>query len=153
MIISFGSDHSGFQHRERIFEFLRSQGHKIIDCGTFSPESCDYPDVAVCVARSVAKGESEKGILICGTGMGVCITANKFRGVRAALVYSEETAQLAGRHNDANVLCAGARTNSIENIVKYIKLWLETPFEGERHEKRLKKIRKIEEKYIRKVSS
>ncbi|MEW6041451.1 MAG: ribose 5-phosphate isomerase B [Elusimicrobiota bacterium] len=149
MIISFGCDHAGFEYREKIFEFLKQQGFKIIDCGTFSVESCDYPDIASCVAKTVSSGESEKGILLCGTGIGVCITANKFSGARAALAYSEETARLASQHNNANILCLGARTTSLEDIIKYIKVWIETPFEGQRHQTRVDKIKKIDERNIR----
>jgi len=149
-IIAFGCDHASFPVKEKILDFLKSEGHKVIDCGCFSVESIDYPDYAEIACKYVAKGECEKGILACGSGVGMSIAANKFYGIRAALCYSDEIAVLAAKHNDANVLCVGSRFFSSEQINKWIKIWLGTPFE-ERHLKRIRKISAIEEKYLRKI--
>jgi len=146
MIIAFGCDHAGYPVKEKITEFLKSKGHTVIDCGCFSEESCDYPDYAIAVARKVSKGVAERGILVCGTGIGMSIAANKIRGIRAAVCYSEETAVLSRKHNDANILCIGSRFFNISDILRWIDVWLETPFEGGRHERRIKKFLSMGEK-------
>lgn len=149
--IAFGCDHAGVNHREKIFEFLKSLGYNLIDCGCFKDDNCDYPDYAIPVARYVSKGIVERGILICGTGIGMSIVANKFRNVRAAVCYSDETSALASSHNNANVLCISGRFFDTEQIIRFIKIWLETPFEGERHQRRIEKIKHFELKFLRRT--
>lgn len=151
MIIAISSDHAGPAVKKDIIEFLGSLGHKVIDCGCFSSESCDYPDYAIPVAKYVSNGKADRGILICGTGMGMGIIANKVRNVRAAVCYSEDTARLAYEHNKANILCLGARTSTIENMKRWIKIWLEIQFAGERHQQRVDKIQRFEDKYCKKI--
>ncbi|OGS22465.1 MAG: ribose 5-phosphate isomerase B [Elusimicrobia bacterium RIFOXYA2_FULL_39_19] len=146
MIVAFGCDHAAFSEKEKILEFLKSEGHKVIDCGCFSTESCDYPDYAEEVAKQVAQGNCDKGILACGSGIGMSITANKIQGIRAALCYNDETASLASKHNNANVLCVGTRFFSTNQINNWIKIWLSTPFEGGRHTKRVDKMNNLDEK-------
>jgi len=112
----------------------------MLDEGTHSLKSCDYPDFAAAVSRKVQAGSAERGILICGTGIGMSIAANRFKGVRAALCYTEELAELSRLHNDANVLCLGARTQSVDSMKSIVLRWLTTEWEGERHGSRLNKI-------------
>ena len=145
MKIAVGNDHAGYEAKLEVKEQLQAMGHEIIDLGAQSTASTDYPDYAHAVARAVASGKVERGILMCGTGIGVCIAANKVPGIRAALPYDEETAALSRRHNDANVLCLGGRTMSSELRAAMVKTWLETPFEGgERHARRVSKMEKID---------
>ena len=152
MIIAFGCDHAGYSYKERIFEFLHSLGHKVIDCGCFSDISCDYPDFAKPVAVYVSRKICEYGILVCGSGIGMSIAANKFSGIRAALCFTQEIAALSKDHNNANILCLPARFCSVEEAVNWIKIWLETKFaDNPRHRRRINKIGKIEKKYSRKV--
>ena len=143
MKIAFGCDHAGIKIKEQIIKFVESLGHQVIDCGTFSEQSCDYPDFAFKVAQSVAQKMSNKGILICGTGIGMSIAANKVKGIRAAVCWNKETATLIAQHNNANIICAGARFASIDEICSWIKIFLETKFE-ERHLKRINKITNLE---------
>ena len=145
MKIAFGCDHAGIGIKEQIIKFVESLGHKVIDYGTFSEQSCDYPDFALKVAESVAQKTTEKGILICGTGIGMSIAANKVNGIRAAVCWNKETATLISQHNNANIICVGARFATIEDICSWIKIFLETKFE-ERHLKRINKITEIEQK-------
>ncbi len=140
MKIAIGSDHAGFEAKERLREELRRAGHEILDMGTSGLESCDYPDFALGVARAVADRKSDRGILICGTGIGMAMTANRIRGVRAALCTDEFTAEMSRRHNDANVLCLGARVVAADKIAVLAELFLRTAFEGGRHERRIRKI-------------
>jgi ribose 5-phosphate isomerase B len=144
MKIAIGADHAGFAAKEEIRKVVQALGHAGIDFGTSSEASTDYPDYAEKVARAVASGEVEKGILICGTGIGMSIAANKVPGVRAALIFDEKTAELSRRHNDANVFCAGARTTPVVKIAEALKMWLSTPFEGGRHAQRVGKITALE---------
>jgi len=147
MKIVVGSDHAGFEHKEKISELISSLGHEVIDAGTDSTRSVDYPDYGEKGARKVSCGEAELGVLICGTGIGMCMAANKVRGIRGAVCWNEETARLARQHNDANVLCMGARFISIENALKITRVFLETPAsEDERHQRRVNKIISIEER-------
>ncbi len=143
MKIAMGSDHAGYGAKEFLKKVLSGK-YEIRDAGTFSPEPCDYPEYARKVAELVASGSAERGILICGTGIGMSIAANKVRGIRAAVCYTEELARLSRAHNDANVLCIGARVNTEEEIEKIVRTWLSTEFEGGRHERRVKKILEIE---------
>jgi len=145
MKIAFGCDHAGFEIKEKITGFVESLGHEIIDYGTNSNKSCDYPDFAFEVAKAVAQQKADKGILICGTGIGMSIAANKVKGIRAAVCWNKETAALIAQHNNANIICLGARFLSVEEICEMIKTYLETKFE-ERHLKRINKIKEIEQK-------
>lgn len=140
MKLSIGSDHAGFNYKEAIKDHLVKAGHDVEDCGTFTETSCDYPDYAHAVARSVEKGKSEMGVLICGSANGVCITANKHAGIRAALCWEKEIAVLARSHNDANVICIPARFVSIDAALEMADVFLSTAFEGGRHAARVGKI-------------
>jgi ribose 5-phosphate isomerase B len=144
MRIAFGSDHRGYSIRTRIIEMLQRMGHEVEDLGSSSEESVDYPDIAARVARKVSHGEAERGILICGTGLGMCIAANKFPGVRAAPCHDDLTAEMSRRHNDSNILCLSADLLGERLIDRMIELWLTAPFEGGRHARRLEKIGDIE---------
>jgi ribose 5-phosphate isomerase B len=144
MKMAIGSDHAGFQTKEKIKELLKKQNVDVVDFGTGNEESVDYPDYAEKVALAVAGGKAARGILICGTGIGMSIAANKVSGIRAALVHNVFEAKMSREHNDANILVLGARTLKPEEIQEIVKTWLATPFEGGRHERRIDKIKKIE---------
>lgn len=146
MIIPIASDHAGFEAKEKVKKILEELGHMPVDFGTHSDESVDYAEFAVQVAEKVDDGEHEKGILICGSGQGMCMTANKFKNVRAALVYDDDSARLSREHNDANVLCLPGRQLSDEELKKFVRSWLETKFDGGRHERRINKIRDLTDK-------
>jgi len=141
--LAIGADHAGYYLKERVKEFLKSKNIDFKDYGTFKIESCDYPEYAYKVGQAVVNGEADLGILICGTGIGMSITANKIKGIRAALVYDEQTAKLSRQHNDANVLCLGGRLTPEEEAKKIVDVWLNTSFEGGRHEKRIKLISQL----------
>ena len=140
MNISIASDHAGFEYKKALIEWLKSEGYNVIDFGTNSTESCDYPDFAYPAAEAVANHSSDYGIIICGTGIGMSITANKVNGIRAANCMTTEMARLARFHNDANVLTFGARLISLEQAKELIKIFLVTEFEGGRHTTRVGKI-------------
>ena len=140
MKIAVGCDHAGLDLKPAVLEELRAQGAEVVDCGTTGPESCDYPDFAVEVSRLVADGRADRGVLMCGTGLGMSMVANKFPGVRAAVVADDFAAELSRRHNDANVLCLGGRVIEPGKAAGLLRLWLETPFEGGRHGRRVDKI-------------
>ncbi|HXG60445.1 MAG TPA: ribose 5-phosphate isomerase B [Planctomycetota bacterium] len=144
MKIALGADHAGWAAKESLGEFLRARGHEVIDLGPSSGAPCDYPDFAAAVARAVASGRADRGVLVCGTGVGMSIAANKIPGVRAVHVTDEATAEFSRRHNDANVFCAGARLLPADRIAELLARWLETPFEGGRHAGRLEKVRRLE---------
>jgi len=139
--IAVGSDHAGFELKEDVFSYLEGKGLPFKDFGTHSAESTDYPDYAHPVADAVEKGEAAFGILICGSANGVAITANKHQGVRAAICWGEELAMLARQHNNANIICIPARFVREGDADRMVQLFIETPFEGGRHEKRVNKIR------------
>ncbi|MCD6374310.1 MAG: ribose 5-phosphate isomerase B [Caldisericaceae bacterium] len=143
MKLAIGADHAGYVLKEQIKEYLKSKDIDFKDVGTFKIESCDYPEFAYKVGQAVANGEADLGILICGTGIGMSITANKIKGIRAALVHDEQTAKLSRQHNNANVLCMGGRILSEDLAKKIVDVWLNTSFEGGRHEKRLKLITQL----------
>ncbi len=143
MKIAIGSDHAGYLHKEAIKKFLAEKDIAFSDFGTFKMESVDYPDFAYKVSNSIAKNENDMGILVCGTGIGMSMTANKIKGIRAAVVSNEYTAQYSRLHNDANVLCLGARVISEEEALKLTEIWLNTSFEGGRHENRVNLISKL----------
>ncbi|MFH1747222.1 MAG: ribose 5-phosphate isomerase B [Planctomycetota bacterium] len=140
MKISIGSDHRGFEAKQRIKALLLELGAKLTDHGPESREPCDYPDIAFSVACDVAQGRAEKGVLFCGSGIGMSIAANKVSGVRAALCHDELTAQMARRHNNANVLCLPADLVGDALMQAIVRIWLETTFEGGRHQRRVQKI-------------
>jgi len=140
MKLVIGCDHAAFDANTEIIQLLKSLGHDIIDDGTHSLESVDYPDYAASVSQKVQSGDAERGILICGTGLGMSMAANRYKGIRAALCFTEELAELSRLHNDANVLCLGARTQSVESMKSILSLWLTTEWEGDRHARRLNKI-------------
>lgn len=144
MRIALASDHAGFAEKERLKPLLSELGIEFEDLGTTSEQSVDYPDYAALVAHAVADGRVQQGVLVCGSGTGMAITANKVPGVRAAVAWSDETARLARQHNDANVLAIGARTTPISEIPKIVRAWFSTDFQGGRHADRIKKITNIE---------
>ncbi len=145
--IGIGCDHAGKELKQLIFEMLKLTTNTVVDYGVAvdCKNSVDYPDYAAAVARDVANGKLDLGILVCGTGIGMQITANKFSGVRAAVVWDELSTKMAKEHNDANVLCLGARMTNHMRACDLTKQWLETPFGGSRHQMRLNKIREIEQ--------
>jgi ribose 5-phosphate isomerase B len=140
MRIAIGSDHAGFRYKDLIREHFLQKGFEVEDCGTFSESSCDYPDYAHAVADTVEQGAAQYGILICGSANGVCITANKHAGIRAALCWEKEIAVLARAHNNANVICLPARFVSIEAAIEMTEVFFQTAFEGGRHQARVQKI-------------
>jgi ribose 5-phosphate isomerase B len=143
--VAIGSDHAGFEVKEKLKSLITDLGHEPTDMGTDSEESCDYPDYAKAVAESVARGESGCGILVCGTGIGMSMAANKVHGIRAAKVCSEYESQMSRQHNDANVLCVGARSLDYDSgIVPIVRAWFATEFEGGRHQRRVDKIMAVE---------
>lgn len=145
MKLALSADHRGAGSARQLAERLRAAGHEVLVLGDLSSSALDYPIQANLVGQSVARGEAEKGVLICGTGIGMCIAANKVRGVRAALAHDELTAQISRTHNDANVLCLSADLLGQRLIEKITEVWLGTPFQGGRHERRLQEIAAIEE--------
>lgn len=145
MKIALASDHRGFDFKKRVISMLTQMGHTVKDFGTnTSAESVDYPDFGLKASISVGSGECERGILICGTGIGMSLIANKVKGVRAALCHNLYTVEMSRRHNDSNVLCIGADVIDEELLEQKVKLWLETPFEGGRHARRVDKIMEAE---------
>jgi ribose 5-phosphate isomerase B len=144
MKIALGSDHAGFAAKEEIKTVIKALGHTVLDQGTQGESSVDYPDFAEKVARAVVSGEADKGVLLCGTGIGMSIAANKVEGIRAAVIGDEKTAALSRQHNDANIFCAGSRITPVVKIAESLKVWLQTPFEGGRHLNRVAKITAIE---------
>ena len=145
MRIAIGTDHRGFAIRSKVIELVQRLGHTVEDVGTFSADAVDYPDIAAAVARKVSRGEVDRGILACGTGMGMAIAANKFHGVRAAPCHDDLTAEMSRRHNDTNILCLSGDLLGGRLIDRMVELWLSTPFEGGRHARRVEKIRELEE--------
>ncbi|MCS7303682.1 MAG: ribose 5-phosphate isomerase B [Thermoguttaceae bacterium] len=148
MKIAVGSDHRGFEIRGKIIQLLQRLGHEVEDHGCFSPAPCDYPDIAARVASRISRGEVDRGILICGTGIGMCIAANKFPGVRAAPCHDDFTAEMSRRHNDSNILCLSADLLGERLIDRMIEIWLNTPFDGGRHARRIQKILQLEQNQI-----
>ncbi len=140
MQLALGSDHAGFQAKSALINFLQENGYTVSDFGCDSKTPVDYPDYAIQVTRAVQAGQAEFGILICGTGIGMSIVANKVIDIRAALCYTPELARLSRQHNNANILCLGGRFQTIAEIKEISMTWLETPFEGGRHLNRVNKI-------------
>ncbi len=149
MKIAVGSDHAGYELKEKIETYLIEQGKDIEDYGTNGNNSVDYPDFAVAVAEAVSKGKVNMGILICGTGIGMSIVANKFPHVRAALCYDVYSAEMSRKHNNANILVLAGRVLDSEVALKMVDAWLKTEFEGGRHKNRLDKIGEIEKRYMK----
>ena len=143
--IAIGSDHAGYEGKERAKESIAALGFEVADYGTQGLESVDYPDFGAAVGRAVASGEVERGVVMCGSGIGISIAANKIPGVRAALCWNEETARLARQHNDANVLCIGARFIDAETAARMIRAFVETEFSGGRHQQRVEKLTQLDE--------
>ncbi|MEO0080716.1 MAG: ribose 5-phosphate isomerase B [candidate division WOR-3 bacterium] len=140
MKIALGSDHRGFSLKELLKDRLARAGHVVADLGTNTPERTDYPDFAFKVARSVARRKSDRGILVCGTGIGMSMAANRVKGVRAALCCNTRLARMSRLHNNANVLCLGSDTLTRNQALRIVRVWLATGFEGGRHTRRLKKL-------------
>jgi ribose 5-phosphate isomerase B len=146
MKIAIGSDHAGVELKKELLQLLKDMGADALDVGTNTSESVDYPDFGDKVSAAVSAGEVDRGVLICGTGIGMSIVANKFRNVRAALCAEPFSARMSRLHNDSNVLVIGGRVTGVELAKDIARVWMETPFEGGRHENRLKKITLIEER-------
>ena len=144
MKISIGSDHAGFAYKQRLVEYLKSDGHEVIDHGTASSDSTDYPLFIIPAAESVARGEAERGIVLGGSGNGEAIAANKVKGIRCALCWNADTAELSRRHNNANVLSIGERMIPFDAALEIVKIWLRTPFDGGRHERRIEELDRYE---------
>ncbi|HEY1599516.1 MAG TPA: ribose 5-phosphate isomerase B [Pirellulales bacterium] len=144
MKIAVGSDHRGFAVKENVVQLLKRLGHEVCDCGTHDANSVDYPDIAAVVAHQVSTREVDRGILICGTGIGMCIAANKYPGVRAAPCHDDLSAEMSRRHNDLNLLCLSADMLGEKLIDRMVEIWLRTEFEGGRHARRVEKIAQIE---------
>ncbi len=142
MKIAIGSDHGGFEYKKEIISMLTEQGHNVKDFGTYTTDSCDYPEYAKSVAKAVADNEYERGILICGTGIGMSIVSNKFKGIRAALCSDTFSAKATREHNDSNILCLGARVISLDLAKEITSIWIDTPFSNE--ERHIRRINMIE---------
>ena len=143
MKIALGSDHAGFELKESLKRYLDGKNLEYTDFGVFSLDSGDYPEYAYKVGDAIMQGKYDRGILICGTGIGMCITANKIKGIRAAPAYDINTAQLSRLHNDANILCLGGRETKESMAMDIVDAWLNTSFEGGRHQKRIDLISKL----------
>ena len=144
MKVVVGSDHAGYELKEQVKTILTEKGHTVIDVGTGSPASVDYPDFGIEAATLVGRGEADRGVLVCGTGIGMSIVANKVKGVRAALIDDLYSAIQSRKHLDANILVLGGRVTGRDLAAEITRVWLDTPFEGGRHNKRLEKIEKYE---------
>ena len=149
MKIAFGCDHGGYPYHEAVIEFLKSKGYDYDFLGTYTEDSCDYPDFAHPVCEKVASGEADLGILICGTGIGMSMVANKIKGIRCAHVNDAFSAEMTRKHNNANVIALGGRIASQEEVISYIEIFLKTEFDGGRHAIRVNKITEIENKFFK----
>ena len=149
MKVAIASDHRGFKLKQRLVQSLRDAGIDIVDTGTCDDAACDYPDFACPVAHQVSEGRVQRGILICGTGIGMSIVANKFRGVRAASCHDEVMVEISRRHNDVNVLCLAGDLVGTRDITETVLMWLRTDFDGGRHESRIQKIGQVENERLR----
>lgn len=145
MIVALGSDHVGYRAKQALTRALEADGYDVADLGTCSEDRVDYPDYGAAVGREVASGRADRGIVVCGTGIGASIAANKIRGVRAALCHDEYCAAMSRQHNDANVLAVGARILAEDAIVRIARVFLTTPFEGGRHVARVEKLALLEQ--------
>jgi ribose 5-phosphate isomerase B len=142
--IAVAADHAAFAFKERLMAELESLGHQVEDFGTHSDESCDYPDLAIPAAQSLADGKVERAILACTNGIGMAMLANRIPGVRAALVYNERSAAMTRAHHDSNALCLGAGEIPEEALLRFVRIWLDTDFEGGRHERRIRKVEALD---------
>lgn len=140
MKISIGSDHAGYKYKEEIKKYLESKGYEVVDCGTNSLDSCDYPIFGRAAAELVAKGEVKYGVLVCSSGEGIMMAANKVKGVRCGLAYNDDVARLIRQHNNANMIAFGASFMELKDVLRRIDLFLVTEFEGGRHERRVSEI-------------
>jgi ribose 5-phosphate isomerase B len=147
--VAIGADHGGFNMKETLVGYLKDLGHKVIDCGTNSSDSVDYPDFALAVAEKIRRGQACRGVIIDGAGIGSCMAANKVPGVRAAMCYDYATAHNSREHNNANVLTLGAGLLGINQVKLILKTWLETDFAGGRHARRVDKITEIEKRFLK----
>ncbi len=147
MKITIASDHAAVEFKPELVKWLEAQGHIVKDFGCSGGKSCDYPDFGIPACQEVSEGRAERAILICNNGIGMSILANKIRGIVAALVYSEQTAKMTRQHHNSNVLCLGAQQFSKEDLMKFVAAWMNTPFEGGRHERRISKARELENKW------
>lgn len=145
MLIGIGADHHGYSLKQGLIKLLKANGFEVLDFGTDSEESVDYPDFAEALARKVSNGGIDYGILICNTGIGMSITANKVKGAYAALVFDKDMAEAAGRHNKANILAFSGEKTTVEEAWEMFNTWMKVEFEGGRHERRLKKVKAIED--------
>ncbi len=143
MRIVLGCDHAGLRLKEKLAAHIENLGHSVEDMGTYTSESVDYPVYAARVARAVSGGEAERGVLVCGSGIGMCITANRFRRVRAVMASEPFAAKMSRRHNDSNILCLGERFIGEDLAVAIVEAWIEEPFEGGRHKRRVDLIDRI----------
>jgi len=143
-VIGIGADHAGYALKEKLKAWLAADGHRVIDHGTHSTESVDYPDYAVAVAEAVSSGRVERGVLVCGSGIGMAMAANKVAGVRAAVAGDPGVARLSRQHNDTNVLALGARLTAPLHALEVVQAWLATPFEGGRHARRVDKLAQLD---------
>ncbi|MGA2140880.1 MAG: ribose 5-phosphate isomerase B [Brevinematales bacterium] len=144
MKIALACDHAGYRLKEEIKSYLERKGYEPVDFGTFTEERMDYPDTVKLAARAVGGGECPMGVLVCASGIGASIVANKIRGVRAVLCLDEYTAEFSRRHNDANMLALAGKRNTMTDVSRFLDLWLSTPFDGGRHKDRVEKITNIE---------
>lgn len=142
--VALGADHAGYELKEKVKEILEEYGYQAVDFGTNSTDSVDYPLIAKALANSVKNKDPERGILICGTGLGMAIAANKVKGIIAANCYSVDTARLSRQHNNSNILTLGGRITDFDTAKEIVKAWLETEFEGGRHQRRVQEIRDLE---------
>lgn len=143
MRIAIGSDHGGFNLKSAVKDRLTAQGHQVEDMGVFSTDSSDYPFQAAAVSQAVAQGRAERGVLVCGSGIGMCMTANRFAGIRAALAPTAEHARLGRAHNNANVLCLGERLTPVDQALEILDVFLATDFDGGRHQRRIDEIDQV----------
>lgn len=149
MNISIGTDHGAIEYKDEVIKYLESKGHNVDDCGTKSTDSCDYADYAFVVAQKVAAGISDFGILMCGTGIGMSLAANKVKGIRAAVVPNVDYAKLSKEHNNANIICLSGRFMSLEECIACIDAYMNAEFAGVRHARRVEKIMQIEKDYFK----
>ena len=149
MRIALGCDHGGFVLKSAVAETLSGLGAEVVDLGTFDDSSVDYPTYGLAVAEAVASGQCDAGVLMCGTGIGISIAANKVRGIRAAVVTNTSMAEMTKRHNNANIIALGGRVVTPDEAKEIVKAWFEAPYEGGRHQRRLDMIADIEEKYFK----
>ena len=145
MVVAVGNDHAGYEYKKILIDHLKDRGIETVDMGTDSAQSCDYPDYAKKVADEIVSGKADMGLLICGTGIGMSIAANKVKGIRAAVVTEEFSCEATRSHNDSNILCLGTRVLSPEKAIKLLDIFLDTPFsEGENHKRRIEKVKALE---------